>query len=143
MIFTHSNNIIIPQNKITKMNLFFTQKDISNNPVHPIHAIQNEIKHVENKSNINLFRIYKHTKIGILNQNNSNHYQFQNYIHKNKVYSDLKDQIYKNKIKKLKIKEPVKISSWDDCGDRLDEIKEKIRILKIKEPVFQTKWIDW
>jgi hypothetical protein len=142
MIFTQSNNNIL-QNKITqKMNLFFTQKEVSNNPIHPIHNIQQEIKSVKNKSHINLFRIYKHAKIGILNENNNNHYQFQNYIHKNKLYSDLKDEIYKNKIKKLKIKEPVKISSWHDCGDRLDEIRERIKELKIKKPVEKSKWID-
>jgi hypothetical protein len=37
----------------------------------------------------------------------------------------------------------VKISSWHDCGDRLDEIREKMIALKIKEPVVQSKWIDW
>lgn len=142
MIFTQSNNIIIPRNKITKMNLFFTQNEMLNKD-HPIHPIHDQIKHVENKSNINLFRIYKHTKIGVLNENNNNESQFQNYIYKNKLYSDLKDEFYKNKIKKLKIKEPVKISSWNDCGDRLDEIREKMIALKIKEPVCKTKWIDW
>lgn len=141
MIFTQSNNIIIPRNKITKMNLFFTQNEMLNKD-HPVHVIQQEINHVKNKSNINLFRIYKHTKIGIINENN-NENQFQNYLYKNQLYSDLKDELYKNKIKKLKIKEPVKISSWDDCGDRLDEIREKMIALKIKEPVFKTKWIDW
>ena len=78
-----------------------------------------------------------------MNENNNNESQFQNYIYKNKLYSDLKDEFYKNKIKKLKIKEPVKISSWNDCGDRLDEIREKMIALKIKEPVCKTKWIDW
>ena len=141
MIFTQANNII-PRNKIAKMNLFFTQNDISNNPIHPVHTIQHEIKSVKNKSHINLFRIYKHTKIGVLNENNNNQYQFQNYIYKNKLYSDLKDEFYKNKIKKLKIREPVKISSWHDCGDRMDEIKERMKELKIKKPVEKSNWIE-
>lgn len=141
MIFTQSNNIIL-QNKITKkMNLFFTQKEISEKN-HPIHPIQQHIQSVKNKSNINLFRIYKHAKIGVLNETNNDNYQFQNYLHKNKLFTDLKDEIYKNKIKKLKIKGPVKISSWHDCGDRLDEIKERIKELKIKKPVEISKWID-
>jgi len=140
MIFTQANNIL-PRNKITKMNLFFTQNEISEKN-HVIHPIQNHINSVKNKSNINLFRIYKHAKIGVLNEN-KNDYQFQNYLNKNILFSDLKDEIYKNKIKKLKIKGPVKISSWHDCEDRLDEIKEKIKELKIKKPVEISKWIDF
>lgn len=171
MIFTQANNII-PRNKIAKMNLFFTQKDIYNKN-HPIHSIQHQISTVKNEQyNINRFRIYKHTKIGVLNnlsvetptsenglnensntfseleikknmnENNYDNYQFQNYIYKNKLYSDLKDEFYKNKIKKLKIREPVKISSWHDCGDRMDEIKERIKELKIKKPVEKSNWIE-
>ena len=141
MIFTNSNNII-PRNKIIKMNLFFTENEIMNKD-HPVHSIHQQINDLKDKSNINLFRIYKHLKIGVLNETNNDEKQFQQYIHKNQIYSDLKDEIYKNKIKKLKIKEPVKISSWHDCGDRLDEIKERIKMLKIKEPVIHSKWIEW
>lgn len=60
-----------------------------------------------------------------------------------RITNDLKYELYKYRIRKLKIKEPVKISTWDDCGDRIDEIKEKINLLKIKKPVKNSNWMDY
>jgi hypothetical protein len=69
--------------------------------------------------------------------NNKKDYS-DNFISQNDKIIDLR----KEKIKKLKIKEPVKVSSWHDCGDNLDEIKEKIIKLKLKEPVKISSWDD-
>ena len=49
----------------------------------------------------------------------------------------------KEKIKLLKIKEPVKKSSWVDYTDTLYEKKELMNILKLKEPVKNSSWIDF
>lgn len=59
------------------------------------------------------------------------------------------NQLYrKYKIKSLKLREPVKISTWffdyfEQLYHLLDlEKKRKIKQLKIKEPVKISKWVD-
>jgi hypothetical protein len=47
----------------------------------------------------------------------------------------------KEKMKILKLKEPVKQSCWVDF-DSINDIKEKMKILKLKEPVKKSCWID-
>ena len=66
------------------------------------------------------------------------------YFTKKKV-QDIKDDIKKDykkeRIKELKIKEPVKNTSWN-YGDIFTDVKERINELKIKEPVKISSWID-
>jgi len=49
---------------------------------------------------------------------------------------------YKERIKKLKIKEPVKKTNWIDYGDIFTDTKERIKELKLREPVQKTLFID-
>ena len=52
-----------------------------------------------------------------------------------------KEDFKKERIKQLKLKEPIKTTSWD-YGDMFTDIKERIIELKIKEPVKESSWID-
>jgi len=50
--------------------------------------------------------------------------------------------LLKERIKKLKIKEPVKKTNWIDYGDIFTDTKERIKELKLREPVQKTLFID-
>ena len=69
-------------------------------------------------------------------ENTETDYPFQKY--KTKEIDEKKE-----KIKLLKIKEPVKKSSWVDYTDTLYEKKELMNILKLKEPIKNSSWIDF
>lgn len=47
----------------------------------------------------------------------------------------------KEKIKKLKIKEPINNTYWN-YGDIFTDLKERIKELKLKEPVKKSSWTD-
>lgn len=53
----------------------------------------------------------------------------------------IKNDLKKEKMKKLKLKEPVKTTSWNYEFIFYD-MKERIKQLKLKEPVEKSTWID-
>jgi hypothetical protein len=51
-------------------------------------------------------------------------------------------QVKKEKIQKLKIKEPVKVTHWDYYEDVFTNTKERIKELKLKGPVVKSTFTD-
>lgn len=52
------------------------------------------------------------------------------------------NEIKKEKIQKLKIKEPVKVTHWDYYDDVFNNRKERIKELKLKGPVEKSTFTD-
>ena len=50
--------------------------------------------------------------------------------------------LLKERIKQLKLREPVKKTNWIDYGDIFTDTKERIKELKLREPVQKTLFID-
>jgi len=50
--------------------------------------------------------------------------------------------LLKERIKQLKLREPVKKTHWIDYGDIFTDTKERIRQLKLREPVQKSLFID-
>jgi hypothetical protein len=56
--------------------------------------------------------------------------------------NELNKDLLKERIKQLKLREPVKKTNWIDYGDIFTDTKERIKELKLREPVKKTLFID-
>ena len=56
--------------------------------------------------------------------------------------NELNKDLLKERIKQLKLREPVKKTHWVDYGDIFTDTKERIKELKLREPVQKSLFID-